>query len=124
MLLPPAPDNVLNLINCSSKKRCKTNAYTCKLNDFQCTELCQCTEECENGKSMEEEIEEQDVEDYPCLMDNEFVDGRRYGYRQSWEWLFFRWIDLLFAELLISSLSACSSSVVCTKVLNTAVILL
>ena len=35
MLLPPAPDNGLNLINCSSKKGCKTNACTCKLNDFQ-----------------------------------------------------------------------------------------
>ena len=47
------------------------------------SELCQCTEECENGKSMEEETEEQDVENDPCLKDNEFVDGRRYGYRQS-----------------------------------------
>ena len=32
MLLPPAPDNVLNLINCFCKKGCKTNACTCKLN--------------------------------------------------------------------------------------------
>ena len=40
MLLPPAPDNVLNLINCSCKKRCKMNACTCKLNGLQCTELC------------------------------------------------------------------------------------
>ena len=61
MLLPPATDNVLNLINCSCKKGCKTNAYICKLNGLQCTELCQCTDECENGKSMEEQIEEQDV---------------------------------------------------------------
>ena len=47
MLLPPAPDNVLNLINCSCKKGCKTNACTCKLNGLQCTELCHCTDECE-----------------------------------------------------------------------------
>ena len=77
MLLPPAPDNVLNRINCSCKKGCKMNACTCKLNGFQCTELCQCTDECENGKSMEEEIEEQDVEDDPYLMDDEFVDDDR-----------------------------------------------
>ena len=77
MLLPPATDNVLNLINCSCKKGCKTNAYICKLNGLQCTELCQCTDECENGKSMEEEIEEQDVEDDPYLMDDEFVDDDR-----------------------------------------------
>ena len=72
-LLPPAPDKVLNLINCSCscKKGCKMNACTCKLNDLQCIELCQCTDEYENGKSMEEEIEEQDVEDDPYLTDTD-----------------------------------------------------
>ena len=38
---------------------------------MQCIELCQCTDEYENGKSMEEEIEEQDVEDDPYLTDTD-----------------------------------------------------
>ena len=74
LLVPPAPDNVLNLINCSCEKEYKTNACTCKLNGLECTELCQCTDKCENGKSVEEEIEEQDVEDDRYLTDGEFVD--------------------------------------------------
>ena len=77
MLLPPALDNMLNLINCSCKKGCKTNACTFKLNGLQCTELCQCTDECENGQSIEEGIEEQDVEDDPYLTDDEFADDDR-----------------------------------------------
>ena len=40
MLLPPAPSNVLNLINYSCKKGCKANACTCNLNGLQRTELC------------------------------------------------------------------------------------
>ena len=51
LLLPPAPDYVLNLINCACKTGCKTKRCACKADGLKCMQLCQCSELCENGNS-------------------------------------------------------------------------
>ena len=41
MLQKPAPDDILELISCSCKKSCKTNACVCKLlHGVECSDLC------------------------------------------------------------------------------------
>ncbi|XP_047132181.1 uncharacterized protein LOC124811086 [Hydra vulgaris] len=48
MLIPPAPEDVLQLISCACKKsKCETRVCICRLHGLSCTELCGCSY-CEN----------------------------------------------------------------------------
>lgn len=48
MLLPPAPDQVMQLITCGCKTGCSTRACSCKSNGLSCTDLCKC-KDCVNS---------------------------------------------------------------------------
>ena len=70
MDLSPAPDSILELVNCSCKKtKCATTKCTCKTNKLPCTDLCKCLD-CEN-KSLEHDFitydQEGDDEELPEL---------------------------------------------------------
>jgi hypothetical protein len=50
MLLPPAPENVLQLIYCACKKsKCKKRVCFCRSHGLSCTDLCSCWS-CQNSK--------------------------------------------------------------------------
>ena len=56
MLLPPAPDAALKLIQCGCKKGCKTRACSCKAHGIRCSDLCNCndcTNKSENDRRQE-----------------------------------------------------------------------
>ena len=59
----PAPESILEYVNCKCKKGCKTKRCSCYKSDLKCTELCQC-DSCENLDVADEltEIEAQFLE--------------------------------------------------------------
>ena len=52
---PPAPDGILENIECSCKKGCVSNHCACKLSKLSCTSVCKCTS-CVNKKGHEDEL--------------------------------------------------------------------
>ncbi|XP_028415026.1 uncharacterized protein LOC114538109 [Dendronephthya gigantea] len=60
---PPAPESILEYVDCKCKKGCTTNRCSCHKSGLKCTELCQCNG-CENYESAEElsELEAQFLE--------------------------------------------------------------
>ena len=70
MLLPPAPEQVLQLISCGCKKSgCKTRACVCKSHGLPCTDLCHCIS-CENRKEHIDSPDDDDDDDD----DNDDID--------------------------------------------------
>ena len=74
MDLLPAPEAVLELVNCKCKKsKCQTRSCTCFKNNLRCTEACSCTD-CANRDAVvqeensygdeddKEDLDESDVE--------------------------------------------------------------
>ena len=61
MLLPPAPDAPLKLVQCGYKKGCETRACTCKAHGIASSELWHC-KDCMNGE-IEEEISDEEEGD-------------------------------------------------------------
>ena len=55
MDLPPAPDGILENIECSGKKGCVNNHCACKKAKLSCTSVCKCTS-CVNKKGHEDEL--------------------------------------------------------------------
>ena len=52
--LPPVPDAVLELLSCSCNKECANNRCSCFNNGLPCTDVCNCTDVCENKQHLEE----------------------------------------------------------------------
>lgn len=48
MTLPVVPDSVLEIVNCSGKASCKSNWWSCKKANLNCTDFCKCWDSCEN----------------------------------------------------------------------------
>ena len=48
MTLPPAPDSVLDFVNCRCKTSCINNRCSCKKANLKCSKLCNCID-CQNG---------------------------------------------------------------------------
>ena len=67
IILPPAPDEVLQLISCNCKKSaCRGGNCNCRGYNLPCTDLCGCGENCENQKDLSDSdssSEESDVEE-------------------------------------------------------------
>ena len=59
--LPLAPDAVLELLSCSCNKECANNRCSCFNNGLLCTDVCNCTDVCENKQDLT--MEESDPED-------------------------------------------------------------
>ena len=55
MDLPPAPDGILENIECSCKKGCVSNRCACKKAKLFCTSVCKCAS-CGNEKGNEDEL--------------------------------------------------------------------
>ena len=55
MDLPPAPDGILQNIECSCKKGCASNRCACVKANLSCTSLCKCID-CINGKENRDEL--------------------------------------------------------------------
>ena len=55
MDLPPAPDGILENIECSCKKGSVSNHCACKKAKLSCTSVCKCTS-CVNKKGYEDEL--------------------------------------------------------------------
>ena len=60
MLRKPAPDEILELINCNCRKsKCSTQACLCKTHGLKCTDLCGCGI-CENADNENDDCEQSD----------------------------------------------------------------
>ena len=64
--LTPSPDAVLELISCSCNKECANNRCSCFNNGLPCTDVCNCTDVCENKQDLT--MEESDPEDEEDLL--------------------------------------------------------
>ena len=64
-LLPPAPDNLLNLISCNCKGICSTSACECRRSGIQCSGMCgHCRGiSCKNAAQNDEESDSSENED-------------------------------------------------------------
>ena len=61
MALPPAPDGILENVNCGCKTGCSSNRCSCFKENLTCTPLCRC-QQCTNSKTGETQTDE-DSED-------------------------------------------------------------
>ena len=61
MDLPPAPDGILENVDCSCKKGCSTNRCSCFKAGLSCTSLCKC-QDCTNRNNECNKNEESDSE--------------------------------------------------------------
>ena len=62
MDLPPAPDGILENVECSCKKGCVTNRCACVKSKLSCTSVCKCVS-CVNEKENDDELSS-DGEDF------------------------------------------------------------
>ena len=46
--LPPAPEAIIEMVMCKCKGNCLTNRCSCHSKELKCTDLCQCSDLCEN----------------------------------------------------------------------------
>ena len=57
--LPPAPEAILQLVQCGcSKERCSTNRCQCRKAGLNCTDLCNCSD---NGETCDNDVQKEDV---------------------------------------------------------------
>lgn len=73
--LHPAPDAVLHLVKCGSKKdRCSNNRCSCRKANLPCTDLCTCSndddEPCENAERLIAEDSDSEDEDSEIVVDS------------------------------------------------------
>ena len=59
--LPPALNAVLEPLSCSCNKECANNRRSCFNNGLPCTDVCNCTDACENKQDLT--MEERDPEE-------------------------------------------------------------
>ena len=62
MSLPPAPDSILELINCKCKAGCDTRRCSCLNEGLKCTDLCGC-KNCTNNAQSNPDVEDNDSDD-------------------------------------------------------------
>lgn len=48
--VPPAPVAIIEMVRCMCKGDCTSQRCSCKSKDLQCTDLCQCSSECDNDE--------------------------------------------------------------------------
>ena len=62
---PPAPDSIMELVNCKCKKGCETNRCSCRKSGLKCTDVCKCCD-CKNGDG-DQEATEEDLDMYEAI---------------------------------------------------------
>ena len=62
--LPPAPEAIIQLVRCKcAKSRCSNNRCQCQKAGLVCTDLCLCSEDCQNEYAeSDDEYDEDEVE--------------------------------------------------------------
>ena len=62
--LPPAPEAIIQLVRCKcAKSRCSNNRCQCQKAGLVCTDLCLCSEDCQNEHDeSDDEYDEDEVE--------------------------------------------------------------
>ena len=63
MNLPPAPESILELVNCKCTKGCGNNRCSCRKSSLECTELCKC-HDCQNRDDANDEPDDSDSYDF------------------------------------------------------------
>ena len=66
----PAPKAILEMVQCRCKSDCSSGRCSCKAKDLVCTDMCQCSSQCENDKVSQSLIHDSDDDD----------DGDDYDY--------------------------------------------
>ena len=61
MTVPPAPDVLLENVNCKCQSGCITRRCSCRRTDFKCSSLCGCSQ-CLNSKQSDSDTEEDEQE--------------------------------------------------------------
>ena len=73
MSQPPAPDAILEVLNCSCKTGCNSNLCGCFRNERKCTEICRC-ENCSNCDRGEDDSNAVDIHNAPIDDDDDGDD--------------------------------------------------
>ena len=61
--LLPAPKAILELVQCKCKSDCSSGRCSCKAKDLACTDMCQCSSQCQNDDDSQAVMYESD-DDY------------------------------------------------------------
>ena len=69
MTLPPAPDSVLEFVNCKCTKGCENRRCSCVKGNLKCTDACKCTD-CKNGRPGEND----DTDDEYDILESDVSD--------------------------------------------------
>ncbi len=79
MTIPPAPEGILENVNCGCQSGCTTRRCVCKRAALKCTSLCRCYN-CTNQKESESDAEEEYQEAEESLVDDDVnIDDIDYG---------------------------------------------
>eukprot|EP00794_Sanderia_malayensis_P000765 gene765-55_t len=71
MTIPPAPEGILENVNCGCQSGCTTRRCACKRAELKCTSLCHCCN-CTNANESESDTEEEYQETEESLADDGF----------------------------------------------------
>ena len=66
MNLSPAPDSVLEFVNCKCTKGCESNRCSCLKSGMKCTDVCKCTNcnNCKESSSNDSDDSDEDIYDF------------------------------------------------------------
>ena len=79
ILLPPAPDDVLQLVSCNCKKSaCKKGNCNCLSFKLQCTDLCGCGDVCQNRENDQDDSDDDSDDDENDFDDDEHDDETEF----------------------------------------------
>ena len=74
MTRPPAPQSLLECVECKCKTGCTTMRCSCRKADLKCTDLCSCCG-CQNNTAGEDQDDEEEDDDVEEDNDEEEDDG-------------------------------------------------
>ena len=52
----PAPEAILEMVRCHCKEDCSSRRCSCKSMELSCTELCQCSADCQNDEDCQDAL--------------------------------------------------------------------
>ena len=60
----PAPKAILEMVQCKCKSDCSSGRCSCKGKDLACTDMCQCSSQCQNDDDSQTVMYQSDDDDY------------------------------------------------------------
>lgn len=61
--VPPAPEAIIEMVRCQCKSDCSSQRCSCRSKNLRCTDLCLCTNQCENDEDSQADIHGSDDSD-------------------------------------------------------------